>query len=479
MITQDDILYMIVTDRFADGDPANNGETDRASLSARHGGDLLGILQRLPYLKDLGVTALWITPVYVNGPEGYHGYHPIDFEAVDPHLCSPELGPSGSRETLRTFVEQVHEHGLKVVLDVVVNHTGPDHPWRKSRPEWFNPDLPTLEKSWLWGLPDLNHDNLDVNWYFIRNVLEWIRDTGADAVRIDAVRHVETEFWRSFKLFAHGEFLGCSLIGEVWDGDVHHVAAFQAEQGFDVMFDFPLQMAAGDVFARDAPFGRIARPELGPNEPEGVLNLDGAYRNAYQLVTFLENHDTPRFYHLCGGDPQREEALSRTRLALAFLFTTRGIPQLYYGSELAMDGGPHPDNRRDMPWERLTDPGEVGKVARGMLDWVRRLTRLRRESRALRYGALVTLYVTPMLYAFTRYYPGDARLVVLNNSPEATEVTIPLRENPRVPTPIREAAHDGRELIDDLGDGSQVRIQHGCVTVRIPARSAAVYRAAL
>src|SRR6266536_2991565 len=102
---------MIVTDRFANGDSANDGDVDRTNLERRHGGDLLGIVQRMPYLRALGVTALWITPVYPNPPDAYHGYHPLDFVSVDPHLCSPELGPTGSREVLRRFVEIAHEHG--------------------------------------------------------------------------------------------------------------------------------------------------------------------------------------------------------------------------------------------------------------------------------------------------------------------------------------------------------------------------------
>src|SRR5437868_4855858 len=125
MITQDDILYMIVTDRFADGDPANNGAVDPRDLNQRHGGDLLGIVERMPYLQALGVTALWITPVYRNPDYAYHGYHPLDFETVDPHLCSPELGPAGSQRVVGRFVEIAHEHGLKVMLDLVVTHTAP------------------------------------------------------------------------------------------------------------------------------------------------------------------------------------------------------------------------------------------------------------------------------------------------------------------------------------------------------------------
>jgi glycosidase len=257
---------------------------------------------------------------------------------------------------VRRFTQIAHEHGLKVVLDVVVNHTAPDHPWLKERPDWYNVDRPTAEEWWLWGLPDLDHDNINVNAYFIQNVLDWITWTEADGVRIDATRHVESEFWHLLKLFVQGLRPDCTLIGEVWDADVRNVAVYQAYFGFDSMFDFPLHWAALDVFGRDHHFGRLARPELSDQEPPGVLNLDSSYRNAYRLITFLGNHDTPRFFHQAGGSTDPEGALVRTKLALTFLFTTRGIPQLYCGDELAMDGGDDPDNRRDMPWNWWSSP---------------------------------------------------------------------------------------------------------------------------
>jgi alpha-amylase len=470
---------MIVTDRFADGDPANDGEVDRSAPDKRHGGDLLGIIHRMPYLKALGVTALWITPVYPNPPDAYHGYHPLDFESVDAHLCSPELGPSGSREVVRRFVEIAHEHGLKVIFDAIVCHTAPDHPWLKERPTWFNEDSRTPEKWWIWGLPDLNHDNINVNLYFAMNVLEWISSTGVDAVRIDAARHIERQFWRVFKLFSKGLRPDVTLIGEVWDADPSQVAPYQAFHGFDSMFDYPLYHALVDVFANDHGFGRIARAELSDDEPPGILNQDEGYQNAYHLITFLENHDTPRFFRLAGGAERREEALLRTKLALTFLFTTRGIPQLYYGAELAMDGGPHPDNRRDMPWTLIDEHGTAStevRHAQDMLCFTDGLIRMRRSSMALRYGLLTTLYVTPTLYAFARTFPGDVRLVVLNNASEAADVTIPLHANPRLPVLARCHLHDGVLLENEVHPGDRIQITDGGIRVHLAGKTGAIYR---
>jgi glycosidase len=480
MITQDDVLYMIVTDRFEDGDPANNGDVDRSDLNQRHGGDLAGIVERMPYLHALGVTALWITPVYRNPAYAYHGYHPLDFETVDPHLCSSRLGPKGSREVVRRFVEIAHEHGLKVMLDLVVTHTAPDHPWLEKRPDWFNRGGDTIEKMWWAGLPSLNHDKIDVNLYFIQNVMDWVHTAEADAIRIDASRHAEKQFWSVFKLFAHGIHPDVTLVGEVWDHDVAHVAPYQTVYGFDSMFDYPLYHAIVDVFAHDQGFSRIARAELDDWEAQGILNQDLAYRNAYQLVTFLDNHDTPRFFHLAGGEERAEEAMVRTKLALTFLLTTRGIPQLYYGAELAMDGGEHPDNRRDMAWDLIECPARdtpEAERAREMHAFTRRLVHLRRDSMGLRYGLLITLYVTPTLYAFSRTYLDDTRVVVLNNAWEAVDVAIPVHANPRLPTLAREHLPNGRALVNDLNPDERVRVARGHIRVRLPGKTAAVYRA--
>jgi alpha-amylase len=282
----------------------------------------------------------------------------------------------------------------------------------------------------------------------------------------------------------------------VWDADVARVAPFQLFHGFDSMFDFPLYAAINDVFAGDQGFDRIARPELSGDEPYGALNRDAAYRNAYHLITFLDNHDSQRFFHIAGGEVRREEALLRTKLALTFLFTTRGIPQLYYGDELAMDGGPHPDNRRDMPWEWIeADEGRTTKdepaatrsvsagrssfvaAAQEMHRFTRHLIHLRRSSMALRYGLLVTLYLTSTLYAFARAYPGDVRIVVLNNSWDAAEVTIPLHANPRLPAIAHSHLPNGLPVIDELNPENRTRIVEGCIRVHVPGKTGAIYRA--
>ncbi len=478
MLTLNDVVYMIVTDRFADGDPANNSAVDPADPMRRHGGDLMGIVQRMPYLKELGVTVLWITPVYLNPRDSYHGYHPIDFESVDPHLCSPELGDIGSRQTVRRFVEIAHEQGLKVMLDVVVSHTGPGHPWVEQRPDWFDWNGRTVEKEWFKGLPNLNHDHMDVNVYFLLNVLDWIGETGADAVRIDAARHIESRFWQYFKLYSQGLFPDKTVVGEFWDGDPRCVAPFQNLHGFHSMFDFPLYHAIRDVFIDDHAFGRIIRPRLSDDEPRGILDLDEHFRNAYQLITFIGNHDAPRFFEAARGGADPEDAIRRMKMALVFLMTTRGIPQLYYGDELAMSGGYDPDNRRDMRWDWLDQQATSDEAvrARDMLAFTRGLIALRRSSPALCWGMHAVLYVTSSLLVFIRFALDDVVIVGLNNAPVGVDLHVPVRRNPGIPMLMRNRLIDGLELSSTLDPGRKVVIRDGGVQLTLAGRSVVVYR---
>ena len=480
MLTLDDVIYMIMTDRFArkGGEPSTGIDPD--DPKKRHGGNLLGIVERMPYLKDLGVTTLWMTPFYLNPPDSYHGYHPLDFDAVDPHLCSPELGPTGSRETIRRFVEIAHEHEFKVMIDMIVSHTGKEHPWLDEHPELINWTGEAVEKRWFERLPNINHDSLDANIYFIRNVLNWIRDTDVDAVRIDAARHVESQFWEEFKLYSLGLFPTVTVVGEFWDSKPHCVAPFQNVHGFHTMFDFPMYHAVRDVFIDNHPFDRLARRQLSDDEVPGILDLDPIYRNAYQLITFIGNHDTPRFFEKAGGNEHPEPALTRMKMALAFVMTARGIPQLYYGDELAMPGGMDPDNRRDMPWHLLEvqaqDTPEVQR-AHNMLSWTRRLVGLRRGSPALLWGMSAPLYVSDTLYIVLRFTLEDLVIVAFNKGVADIDLRIGLWENQNIPTLVKALLSDGLAFQNQFEPSQVVQLTEGTIRVRLSHMSTALYRA--
>lgn len=466
MITSEDIIYLILVDRFYNADTENDFSIRPDSLEVRHGGDLRGILEKIPYLRELGITTLWLNPLYPNPPASYHGYHPLDFESIAPYWCSPELGPEGTLEVVRTFISEVHRSGMKVILDTIICHTAQEHPWCRERPDWFNVSSSDITKWWIWGLPDLNHDRLDVNCYFADNLCRWIDETGADGIRIDAARHIERGFWEVFKCFVQQDHPETTIIGEVWDHDVLQVAPYQNQLGFDGMFDYPLYEALRGVFLEEAGFGLLARPGLSENEPLGVFDQDHNYRDPHQLVTFLDNHDTPRLYDvLVKAAPHT--AMRCYHLALILLFAMRGIPQLYYGDELSMLGGIPPDNRRDMNWTRVYSHEPQSMAT---LSLIQHLIRIRKNSKALQHGTTVTLYSNHYQIAFARIYRTEMCIAIFNLSDEFSLITIPLHENKRLLTYAFPWIREG-EIWTDMVDEANtlvIKIVSGALTMSLP-----------
>jgi hypothetical protein len=266
-----DVMYLIMIDRFADGDPSNNGGIfDRKNKFYYHGGDLQGVIDHLPYLKDLGVTAIWLTPWYDNYDRlnqielkedkpstGFHGYNPQDFYAVEEHF--------GTLAKLRELVNAAHRNGIKIIQDQVMNHTGPYHPWVDDppTPTWFNGTKDrhlknsfqtwvlhdpraveslkreTMEGWFLDFLPDLNQHDPEVARYLIQNTLWWIGTTGLDGIRMDTWQYVPNTFWAEWTSRLKREFPKFKVVGEVKDGDVVHTSFFQTA-GLDSLLDFPL-----------------------------------------------------------------------------------------------------------------------------------------------------------------------------------------------------------------------------------------------
>jgi glycosidase len=408
-----DVMYLIMTDRFADGDLKNDGPhaedsassgaaaAERAKPRGWHGGDYRGIEEHLDYLQQLGVTAVWITPPYENlGAESYHGYHATYMYRVDPHW--------GSMANLQELAQALHKRGMKLVLDTVPNHVGPLHPWvaDEPTPNWFHgtqahhiagetnfsalidPHAPerdriaTLDGWFVDSLPDLDTDDATVAQYLRQNAVWWIEETGADGLRIDTFPYVNREFWHDFMAEIHALYPRVTEVGEVSDGNPLVTSSFAggvtragADTGLYTPFDFPTYFAAQDVFVKGAPMARLAE----------VLAQDGLYPHADRLVPFLDNHDKKRF-------AEQVTDASLRRVAFAYLLTMRGTPQLYAGDEIAMKGGDDPDNRRNFPGGFPGDAqdafAQAGRTAeqQAQFAWIEELTKLRREHRALQCG---------------------------------------------------------------------------------------------
>jgi len=506
--TPDDVIYLLMPDRFANGDPANDdppvarGLFDRTQPRHYHGGDLQGAIDHLPYLRDLGVTALWLTPWYDNvnhlnqlekyGADNrrsaggipstdYHGYGAVDFYAVEEHF--------GDLPKLRAFVNAAHAMRLKVIQDQVANHTGPYHRWatQAPTPTWFNGTVANhLDNSWqTWTiaatnppadklkstlegwfinlLPDLNQNDPETAAYLIQNSLWWLGMTGLDSVRQDTLPYVPRTYWSRWTAALKREYPHLTILGEMWDGNPQLVSFFQGgparfdgvNSGIDTLFDFPLHYAIRDVFAKGQPMTRLSQ----------TLAADTNYANPRVLVTFLGLHDTARFLNEPGA------TLDGLMLAFTFLLTTRGTPLIYYGDEIALRGAGDPDNRRDFPggWPEdapntFQKPGRTAEQET-VHALVQNLLALRRLLPPLRRGDLVELAATDSTYAFARVTPKQSVIVAFNNAAQPRSFALPL-----------EKAGLGRvkHLTDRLGKLGRVDRKQGMVYFSLPSRTAVV-----
>jgi glycosidase len=485
----DDVMYLIMPDRFANGDPSNDnlprspGLLDRTKPRFYHGGDLQGIIDRLPYLKDLGVTVLWLNPVYDNADKptnhtDYHGYGAVDFYAVDERL--------GDLHKFRELVDAAHRHGIKVIQDQVANHTGPMHPWVKNppTPTWFNGTVeqhlnntwqtwtlmdpnasPALRRATLEGwfvnrLPDLNQNDPEVRRYLIQNTLWWIGMTGIDGIRQDTLPYVPRHFWRDWTAAIKREYPSLRVVGEVLERDPALVAFFQGgrtgfdgiDTGIDTVFDFPLYFAIRRTFAE----GKSVR------EVASVLARDHLYPAASVLVTLLGLHDVERFMNVKGA------TVDGLKLAYTFLLTTRGTPLIYYGDEIAMHGAGDPDNRRDFPGGWKEDPRNAFEPSgrtpdeNAVFNHVRTLTTLRAKTAALRRGKLTQLLAEEQQYVYARTFGRQTAVVAINNASAPSPVVFD--------SSLRAGSH-----ADRLGTGVRLHVADGQAKIQLQARSAAVF----
>lgn len=457
-----DVLYMIMIDRFQNGDPSNDADVVRGDPRAFHGGDLAGVLQRLDYLQALGVSAVWISPVYPNPPRGYHGYWPLELRGVD--------GRFGTLETLRKVVASAHARGIKVLLDVIVNHTAPEHPWRRDpeRRDWYHNrgdirnwgDATEVEQGDLFGLPDLNTEHPEVAAYLLETAGWWLREAGVDGFRLDTVKHVPRAFWTGFSRAARAARPDAFLVGEVFDANPRVLAGY-LDTGLDALLDFPLQAAITQTFAQHQGLFPVR---------SALAMRERAFADPRQLGVMVDNHDLPRFLYQAGFDRNPDRALARLRAALTFALTVPGLPVVYYGTETGMTGGPDPYNRGDM---RFDDQPALRA-------WTAALVRMRRDEPALwgRALDLVPLAGAERLLAYVRTpdEPGDRPvLVVIQASDEpqaAVSFALPAGVGARnLRARLLFTTRDGpagRSASDGGRGAARVRLETGRAIVELP-----------
>jgi glycosidase len=492
-LSPEDIIYLIMPDRFAvgqDGEQrmAGRGQQTlraRSSPRARHGGNFSGVMEHLPYLKELGVTAIWLTPVYRNGRnpkwgEGYHGYWVSDYYDIEPGL--------GTLEDYSRLVEKAHAIGLKVIQDQVLNHTSTDHAWVADPPTatWWNGsssrhrqnkfNISVLadrqgnprERSaslegWFDNLPDLRQEDPHVERYLIQNTLWWVARTGVDAIRLDAYPFVPRPFWSKWQDGLSAEFPKMAAIAEITSETPKVVAYFQGGRvGFDGIdtklqsaFDFPFDRTLRKVLSGKAPMSELSR----------VLSDDRLYPNPSMLVTFCGNHDEPRIANVVGGN------LAKIKLAHTLVLASRGIPQLYAGDEIGMHGGDDPDNRRDFPGgfpgdrHSAFDRRQRMEAENEILEHWKTWAKGRKSSEALTTGRVITLHADNDAWVFLRQASRETVLVAVSRSPATKQISL------RMPKELAGATRLLPLIVD-----AAATILEGELAVSLPAFGGAAWR---
>ena len=461
--TNADVLYMLMPDRFADGNPANNVVPgmrsqicDRTHPSVRHGGDLEGIRQHLGYLNELGVTALWFTPVLENDSpkdifnDTYHGYATTNYYRVDPRF--------GTNEEYRRLVDEAHAKGLKVVMDMIFNHCGFEHPWVADMPskDWFNlhewlkesngtsdsrgtsfqqtsyrlapvldpyaSDVDKKETVQGWfvsTMPDLNQNNVHVMNYLIQNSIWWIETVGIDGIRMDTYPYAYDEPMARWMRVIDQEYPNFNVVGETWFETPAYTAAWQRDSKIakensylkTVMdFSFYAMVDSASIEPTDGQW-------RGFNRVYNSLVFDYLYPNPSYVMAFIENHDTDRFLKE-GHDAQK------LKQALALLLTVKRIPQLYYGTEVLMNGTKRITDgyvRKDFvggfPGDTRNAFTEAGRTAEenDMFNWLKTVLHWRQDNLCIIQGQQKQFIPYNGIYVLTRNLGDHSTIMTIVN----------------------------------------------------------------
>ncbi|HOI32959.1 MAG TPA: alpha-amylase family glycosyl hydrolase, partial [Bacteroidales bacterium] len=458
--TSSDAIYLLMPDRFANGDPDNDDmpgmleKADRKNPNGRHGGDLEGIIQHLAYFTELGVTALWLNPVLENNmpSNSYHGYAITDFYQIDPRL--------GGNEKYLELVDRAHKKDLKIIMDMVFNHYGTGHKWTHDLPmsDWVNQwpeftrsnyrggtltdpyasaaDQDKMLRGWFdVTMADLNQRNPFVSNYLIQNSIWWIEYADLNGIRMDTYPYSFKEFMQEWMQRIRTEYPYFSVVGEVWLNSGLMVAYWHDQKhnfdGFNshlnYVMDFPLKSAIGRAFNEANGWSS------GVNALYESLSMDFVYGDPNTIMTFLDNHDMDRIATTLGED------IKKQKLAATFLLTVRGVPQLYYGNELGTPGVEHKGHgkmRNDFAGGWPNDSKNAftaeGRTADENELWnhFRTLLHYRKNTPALQNGRMTHYIPEDGVYVYFRYNEDQTIMIILNNnSEEKTIKTARFAEN--------------------------------------------------
>ncbi|MCX2741803.1 glycoside hydrolase family 13 protein [Pontibacter anaerobius] len=450
-----DVIYLITPDRFANGDPKNDtvkgmaDKLNRSDKTGRHGGDIAGIIQHLDYIEDMGFTALWVNPVLENAQArtSYHGYSTTDYYKVDPRF--------GSNEQYVALSAQAKQRGIKLVMDMIMNHIGSEHWWMDDLPteDWLNfqGDFKTTNHrrealqdpyasaydrrlhtdGWfVESMPDLNQNNKLLATYLIQNTLWWIEYADLGGIRMDTYSYPDPAFMSEWTRRVMEEYPNFNIVGEEWSLNPAIVAYWQRGKknpnGYTSylpsMMDFPIQGALTTAL-RDDESGW----DTGWLHLYNVLATDFLYADPQNLVVFPDNHDMDRIY------TQLNQDAALTKLALAYILTTRGIPQIYYGTEILMHNEEKDDHgiiRTDFPggWagdktNAFTGKG-LTKEQLEMQQFTKKLLNWRKNAKAVQEGELTHYAPYKGVYVYFRQKDNEKVMVILNKNEKPYELEL-------------------------------------------------------
>ena len=456
--TSEDVLYLIMPDRFANGNPENDvvdemreKKVDRTDSFARHGGDIQGISNHLDYIADLGVTAIWLNPTQENDMESgsYHGYAITDYYQIDKRF--------GSNEDFCALVEKAHEKNLKVVMDMIFNHCGSENYLFRDKPsdDWFNYRSNYVQTSfktasvmdihasayekkiatdgWFTSvMPDFNQRNRHVARYLIQSSIWWIEYAGINGIRQDTHPYADFDFMSQWCKEVLDEYPYFNIVGETWLNSNVLVSYWQKNSklaaplnsNLPTVMDFPLQALMNQAFDEETGEWGGGLYKLYDYQTQDLV-----YANPMNLLTFLDNHDTSRFVQT----DEMAKNLKRYKQAMVFLLTTRGIPQIYYGTEILMTGDKGKgdgDLRKDFPggWQgdtrncfvengRTEQENEAFEFTRQLLNW-------RKGNQVIGKGSLKHYSIQNGVYVYQREFNGKSVVVIMNGTDDSKELDL-------------------------------------------------------
>ena len=437
---QEAVVYQIFPDRFYNGNPAINlqgtGQWGKGKVHRRsiYGGDLRGIIEKLPYLEELGVNLIYLTPIFKSDTN--HKYNTEDYFNIDPQF--------GTLEEAKELVEKAHELGIKIVFDAVFNHSGADffafkdlieNQQESKYKEWYFIDTWPVKKAknkyytfanGCDNMPKLNTNNKEVREYLLKVGEFWIKEIGIDGWRLDVCDEVGHEFWREFRKRVKAAKSDAIIIGEI----MHEANSFLKGDQLDGIMNYPFKNAIIDFFAKGIINGREFLDIISENR---VLYMDSITKQMWNLIG---SHDTKRIYNECNGN------INRMKLAIAYQFLYMGVPYIYYGDEVGLDGGDDPENRKCMIWQEE-------KQNRELFNFYKNMINIRKNNKVFIHGDFEEVYCKNNVIAFKRVLESEEILCIFNNSAESVLVNI--NSESKAVNLLTESAENLREIkLDNL-----------------------------